>query len=234
MLALGSGDQEGPESLGPKVAGQASPRDEGFGAGPGLEGACTARRVEPVEVAPGLVESAKVGDDGVGDLDSILAPDAGGEPEVGRDGHALTIPRQARRRGAGRAGDASPATLRDDLGMRWAALSTVACVLASLLGACGEDAPPPRRAPPRVLDAAASADRIGPYPRSEFFLAHDRFLPADDPRTVPAGEAGFLREDDEVFGVVVGDRARAYPIPMLAWHHVVNDVIGSTPVGVTY
>ena len=65
-------------------------------------------------------------------------------------------------------------------------------------------------------------------------FAHDAFLAADEPKTVPAAAARFLRDDDEVYGIVVAERARAYAITMLAYHHVVNDVMAGTPVAVTY
>ena len=80
----------------------------------------------------------------------------------------------------------------------------------------------------------APVDRIGPYPASQFFMQHDLFLPATDPKTVPAQAARHVRPTDEVFGVVVGGRARAYPIYMIAYHHVVNDVIQGIPVAITY
>jgi hypothetical protein len=107
-----------------------------------------------------------------------------------------------------------------------------AVLLVATIGGCGDEDPPPRDAASRARTPAT--DRLGPYPRSEFFLAHDRFLAADDPRTVPAAQAAFLRDDDEVFGIVVAERARAYAISMLAYHHVVNDVVAGTPVAVTY
>lgn len=119
------------------------------------------------------------------------------------------------------------------------------------LGACGEDAAPPATPPrpaavapagprpvggPRTPEGGPNAarERIGPYPRREFVIAHDAFLAADEPRTVPAADARFLREADEVLGVVVGTQARAYLVAMLAYHHVVNDVMAGTPVAVTY
>ena len=113
----------------------------------------------------------------------------------------------------------------------------LARVLAALLclaavGGCGEEGPPPRGTTSPAKPS--TGDRLGPYPRSEFFFAHDRFLAADDPRTVPAAQAAFLRADDEVYGIVVAGSARAYAISMLAYHHVVNDVIAGTPVAVTY
>lgn len=82
--------------------------------------------------------------------------------------------------------------------------------------------------------APAASNRIGPYPASQFFMEHDLFLSATDPRTVPAREARHVQPADEVFGVVVGGQARAYPIYMIAYHHVVNDVIQGIPVAITY
>ena len=75
---------------------------------------------------------------------------------------------------------------------------------------------------------------LGRWPRSQFFIEHDRFLAATDPQVVPAEKATWVRPDDEIFGVVILGKARAYPIPMIAYHHVVNDVIEGIPVAVTY
>jgi hypothetical protein len=105
---------------------------------------------------------------------------------------------------------------------------TALLAAALLLGGCGDDAPPRPPEPPRA------EARLGPYPRSQFYLDHDLFLAADEPRTVPAEEATFLAPDDEVLGLVVAGRARAYAVTMLAYHHVVNDVIEGIPVAVTY
>ena len=62
----------------------------------------------------------------------------------------------------------------------------------------------------------------------------DRLFSADDPATVPAREARFLKDDDEVLGLVIRGKARAYAVTMLSYHHVVNDVIAGIPVAVTY
>jgi hypothetical protein len=119
------------------------------------------------------------------------------------------------------------------------------------LAACGDDAPArgptpsrppslasdavPRGAPDRTRPSPnALRETIGPYPRAQFVIAHDGFLAADEPRCVPAADARFVRGDDEVFGVVVAGKARAYLIGMLAYHHVVNDVVAGTPIAVTY
>jgi len=80
----------------------------------------------------------------------------------------------------------------------------------------------------------AGVPRIGRFPASQFYMEHDRFLALTDPQTIPAAQATHLRDDDEVFGIVLGGQARAYPVFMIAYHHVVNDVIRGIPVAVTY
>jgi len=44
----------------------------------------------------------------------------------------------------------------------------------------------------------------------------------------------FLTADEMVMGIEVGGLSLAYPIRQMAYHHVVNDMIGTTPVVVTY
>lgn len=127
----------------------------------------------------------------------------------------------------------------------------LAGVLAGALAACGGEERPrvaidarapdptagdvPRGAPDRSKPSPnAARTMIGPYPRAQFVIAHDGFIAADEPRCVPAVDAKFVRSDDEVFGVVVAGRPRAYMIGMLSYHHVVNDVVAGTPIVVTY
>lgn len=63
----------------------------------------------------------------------------------------------------------------------------------------------------------------------------DGIPPIDQPRFIPAGEADAWLEDREpiLFFEHNGD-ARAYPIQVLLWHEIVNDVVGGTPVIVTF
>jgi Protein of unknown function (DUF3179) len=55
----------------------------------------------------------------------------------------------------------------------------------------------------------------------------------DDPKFVPASEAA-LPDQEPVIGLVVDGDARAYPLRILIWHEIVNDVVGGVPVAVTY
>jgi hypothetical protein len=44
----------------------------------------------------------------------------------------------------------------------------------------------------------------------------------------------FLVDAEIVMGIEVGGEALAYPIRQLAYHHLVNDVVGGTPLVATY
>jgi hypothetical protein len=55
------------------------------------------------------------------------------------------------------------------------------------------------------------------------------------PRYVSAADAGgWLRDAEPVISLVVSGDVRAYPIEILVWHEIVNDVVGDTPVAVTF
>lgn len=59
----------------------------------------------------------------------------------------------------------------------------------------------------------------------------------DNPRFVPstAPESDLKLEDgDLVIGLAINGDARAYPLKILMWHEIVNDVVGGEPVAVTY
>ncbi len=43
-----------------------------------------------------------------------------------------------------------------------------------------------------------------------------------------------LSPEEEVIGLTVGGEARAYPLKIMNWHEVVNDVVGGVPLAVTY
>jgi thiol-disulfide isomerase/thioredoxin len=61
-------------------------------------------------------------------------------------------------------------------------------------------------------------------------------IPAiDAPQLVGVGEADeWLQPQEPVILVEIGGIAKAYPIQILMWHEIVNDVIGDTPVTVTF
>lgn len=54
------------------------------------------------------------------------------------------------------------------------------------------------------------------------------------PHFVSAQEATFLRDENRVLGLQAGTEAKAYPIKILNWHEIVNDMIDGKAVVVTY
>jgi Protein of unknown function (DUF3179) len=60
-------------------------------------------------------------------------------------------------------------------------------------------------------------------------------IPAlDRPRFVGVAEASFLRSREPVIALTVAGRARAYPLQILTWHEIVNDVVAGVSVAVTF
>jgi hypothetical protein len=55
----------------------------------------------------------------------------------------------------------------------------------------------------------------------------------DDPQFVPTAEAA-LPANEPVIGLVVEGDAHAYPLRILIWHEIVNDVVGGVPVALTF
>lgn len=60
-------------------------------------------------------------------------------------------------------------------------------------------------------------------------------IPAiDDPRFQPAAEVDDLADAEPVIGLTMSGESRAYPLRVLTWHEIVNDVVAGVPVAVTY
>lgn len=59
------------------------------------------------------------------------------------------------------------------------------------------------------------------------------FHPVDSARFEPAS-ASKLDKGEMVLAIRYGSDARAYPIREMAYHHILNDVVGDVPVAVTY
>ena len=57
----------------------------------------------------------------------------------------------------------------------------------------------------------------------------------DNPKFVSVQDASkFLQGADLVIGVSINGDTRAFPLQILVWHEIVNDVVGGTPVAITY
>ena len=60
------------------------------------------------------------------------------------------------------------------------------------------------------------------------------FPPLARPGYVPAAAATFVEPGELVLAVQIQGDAVAYPLRQIAYHHVVEDVVGETPLIVTY
>jgi hypothetical protein len=108
-------------------------------------------------------------------------------------------------------------------------LARLLCGLAlCALPGCGSREPSPFH--PR-LDA--SQLRV---PISDLRIARmpDMFPALSDPPNIAAAAVDFLKGEDRVIGVQCGDQARAYPVAIVNWHHLVNDELAGVPVLVSY
>ena len=74
-------------------------------------------------------------------------------------------------------------------------------------------------------------------------LPRDGQTVIDDPKSVDMAEVArlnanprrqFIAGGDEVVGVVVEGKPRAYPVRFLFWHEIVNDELAGMPIAVTY
>lgn len=62
----------------------------------------------------------------------------------------------------------------------------------------------------------------------------DGIPPLDLPKFVAAGAASYLNPGDLVFGVAINGDVRAYPLRIMNWHEMFNDVVGGVPVSLAY
>lgn len=56
----------------------------------------------------------------------------------------------------------------------------------------------------------------------------------DNPKMVDVSGADYMNDSDLVFGVAINGDVRAYPLRIMGWHEMVNDVIGGVPVALAY
>ena len=56
----------------------------------------------------------------------------------------------------------------------------------------------------------------------------------DNPNLIQASAASYMQDNDLVFGVAINDDVRAYPLRIMGWHEMFNEVIGGVPVALAY
>ena len=131
-------------------------------------------------------------------------------------------------------------------------VGAIALALAAALGCAAQsDAPAPdaaASAPTASAIASPSTPRQSP-PSDEggvrtldeedleivTLLGFDAIPAVLDPEFVDAAQADeWLEDDDLIIGVSINGDSRAYSVPMLSAHEIVNDVVGGEPVAVTW
>jgi hypothetical protein len=60
------------------------------------------------------------------------------------------------------------------------------------------------------------------------------FSPLGTARSAAASEASWVEDRDPVLAVALNGEEAAYPVRQVAYHHIVQDVVGGVPVAVTY
>ena len=60
------------------------------------------------------------------------------------------------------------------------------------------------------------------------------FNPLPNPAYVRSADASFVTDDDRVLAVTIGNESVAYPIRLMAYHHLLGDTVGGTPIVATY
>jgi hypothetical protein len=119
----------------------------------------------------------------------------------------------------------------------------LARVLASLLLCLGLPALPvgsPAKADPATWKQEGwsktdfSKSRIGWQEILSGGPPKDGIPSIDKPAFKPAAEDRELAATDPVIGLDIKGDARAYPLRVLIWHEIVNDVVGGMPITVTY
>ena len=115
---------------------------------------------------------------------------------------------------------------------RWAPLATLCAILAALLLAAvlWRNA----RWWSRALIVLALVPLLGAAWQSRQNIFEKMFVPLTDTRSASAAEARWVADEEPVLAVVMNGDAAAYPVRQVAYHHIVQDVVGGTPVAVTY
>lgn len=115
----------------------------------------------------------------------------------------------------------------------WAPLVTVTALVSSFV-LVGWLWPGTRRRLARILLVMLLVPTIAAawFARQNHF--EWMFKPLTHSAYAKVAEAGFVADQDMVLAVVNNGEAVAYPVRLMAYHHVVQDTVGGTPIVATY
>lgn len=86
----------------------------------------------------------------------------------------------------------------------------------------------------RALIVLAFIPLLGAAWQSRQNIFEKMFAPLTETRSASADGAGWVEDGDPVLAVVLNGDSAAYPVRQVAYHHIVEDVVGGVPVAVTY
>ncbi len=116
--------------------------------------------------------------------------------------------------------------------LRYRPFVMILCVLSSfaaLLWYWGREARISRRIASAISVIAVAAIAV----LSRVNVYEIMFHPFDRPAFTTADQSK-LDADEKVIAVNIGQDARAYPIRIISYHHVINDLLGGVPIVATY
>jgi hypothetical protein len=116
-------------------------------------------------------------------------------------------------------------------------LVAVTLTLAACTGGATSEQPPPpaeRESPSPEGAGATPVPLVDPADIVAGGPPPDGIPPIDDPTFLAVDEVSFLDDREPVLAIEIEGDARAYPLRIMTWHEIVNDVVGGVPVTVTY
>lgn len=115
----------------------------------------------------------------------------------------------------------------------WAPLATLLAAAVTLI--CAVALWPRRRVLGRVLLVALVGLAGGAAWLARQNVFEWMFNPVGAPRYASLAEAAsFVADDDMLLVVSLNGETAAYPVRQMAYHHVLQDVVGGVPIAVTY
>ena len=139
--------------------------------------------------------------------------------------------------------------VESDLAFETALPSAAVAAPAPASAAAGRPAEDTAVEPDPAFEAALRSAGISPRGWETDFSRHtipyseilsggpprDGIPPIDDPKFTTTGDAGrWLGDEEPVIVFELDGDARAYPLQIMTWHEIVNDVVGGVPVAVTF
>ncbi len=127
--------------------------------------------------------------------------------------------------------------------MKKTLLLSIVSALAITLASCAQPAlpptPPPTPAPEEVYDIKTDASGtryiVNPAKIIGGGPPKDGIPSIDNPKFVPVAEADQWIQDDElVITIIHNGIKRVYPLQIMVWHEIVNEMIGGDPLLITY